>query len=99
VDLTPYVNPVIAMGRIINSGTNNLVGSNVTDNGGGSYTVALTTSPTPSDYVVQLSVNSTVTNVRTIQITIQNPANFNVQIFDETGAQADSDWNYTVITF
>ncbi|WP_222983531.1 hypothetical protein [Flagellimonas meishanensis] len=91
-------NPVIAMGRVI-GGIGSSVGSNVVDNTGGSYTVNITTVPAPTNYVVQLTINSAAGNVRTIQVTSQLASSFDIQIYDGTGATADSDWYYTVISF
>ncbi len=91
------LNPVIAMGRIASGVTTSLTGATFVNNTGGSYTINL--SSTPTDYVVQLSVNSTVGNVRTIQVTNHGAASFNVQIYDATGVAADSDWYFTVLSF
>ncbi len=88
-------NPVIAVGTVI-GGVDNSTGAIVTNNGGGSYTVDL--SVTPTNYVVQLTTIGGI-GARTIQVTTQTGAQFNVQVYDGTGAVSDSDWNYTVIAF
>ena len=88
-------NPVIAIGRVI-GGVDNSTGAIVTNNGSGSYTVDLST--TPSNYVVQLTTIGGI-GARTIQVTTQTGTQFNVQVYDGTGAVSDSDWNYTVIAF
>ncbi|GAB4507264.1 MAG: hypothetical protein Tsb004_01050 [Allomuricauda sp.] len=91
-------NPVIATGKVIAGA---LTGSNATLSGSaGSYNIQLANPPgVGDDYIVQLTLYNTTGFSRTIQVTNQAPNNFDVEIYDGSGATADSDWFFTVIRF
>ncbi|MER3373500.1 MAG: hypothetical protein RIM83_02575 [Allomuricauda sp.] len=95
-------NPVIAMGKVdaaaaaVNATGLDVAG--VVRNAIGFYTVNLDSGLT-DDYVVQLTAENTIGNVRIIQASNQGATTFDVLIFDETGASQDSDWYFTVIRF
>ncbi|MHA7832589.1 MAG: hypothetical protein ACX93O_15945, partial [Flagellimonas sp.] len=94
-------NPIVAMGRFEISGTTNTVNSNVTTIGPGNYRVNLTSTPLPSDYVVQLTIinGGAPGDARTIQVTTRNTNFFEVQVYESSGVAAPSDWYYTVTAF